>query len=103
MKFKVEIDDSDLAKLLRPTVQTIQCKGVSCNSEPINALVEMIAAPRSSMYSGESYVLCPRLKEFHEGGSSYLGCYEGPSGEYDKFNKANLKVMVCPYHRSKRE
>ena len=97
---ELTIKKSDLGMFGQPQ-QAIPCSGASQESDPITAIIELISAPRGTYdhEAGESYVLCPRLKEIYDN-SSRLMCYEGePVEKWDIHNKDLLKNMrPCPYY-----
>jgi hypothetical protein len=95
---EITVRKSDLTGLFK-NHSTISCFGASGTGEPVQGIVDLVKAPRPHDI-GESYVLCPRLREIYDG-SIRLMCYEGEQVEqWNIYDKAMLEHMKpCPYLR----
>ncbi len=99
MELTIHVDEKDLGRIVR-TAEPIQCPGASQKSDPTPAFVDVVRAPRDDFHdTGESYVLCPRLKKFFRSGSgTVMRCYEGNLEIHDEHNETQLRdSRKCPY------
>lgn len=95
IKLEITVNKSDIRNLILHQ-HKISCKGATHTSEPIDAIVQLEIPPRSHV-KGESYVLCPRLRQI----SNEIGCYERSITMVNTVRGEITKedLYPCPYFR----